>query len=90
MSFGRRICTFWICRRKKQNKSKQQVELSTANGCSEALFHLDSTGKREACEKRDGDKSRYLGKGVTEAVAAVKTTVAGPDGKERNGAERTR
>ena len=35
-----------------------------------------STGKREACEKRDGDKSRYLGKGVTEAVAAVKTQLS--------------
>ena len=30
-----------------------------------------STGKYEAVEKRDGDKSRYMGKGVTEAVAAV-------------------
>jgi len=30
-----------------------------------------STGSREALELRDGDKSRYLGKGVTKAVAAV-------------------
>ena len=30
-----------------------------------------STGEREAVELRDGDKSRYLGKGVTKAVAAV-------------------
>ena len=30
-----------------------------------------STGADEAVEKRDGDKSRYLGKGVLEAVAAV-------------------
>ncbi|WP_417258998.1 phosphopyruvate hydratase [Celeribacter sp.] len=30
-----------------------------------------STGAHEAVEKRDGDKSRYLGKGVLEAVAAV-------------------
>ena len=30
-----------------------------------------STGAHEAVEKRDGDKSRYLGKGVTKAVAAV-------------------
>ena len=30
-----------------------------------------STGAHEAVEKRDGDKSRYMGKGVTEAVAAV-------------------
>ena len=27
-----------------------------------------STGQREALELRDGDKNRYLGKGVTQAV----------------------
>jgi len=30
-----------------------------------------STGQREAVELRDGDKTRYLGKGVLKAVAAV-------------------
>lgn len=30
-----------------------------------------STGAYEAAERRDGDKSRYLGKGVRDAVAAV-------------------
>lgn len=30
-----------------------------------------STGAHEAVEKRDGDKGRYMGKGVLEAVAAV-------------------
>ena len=30
-----------------------------------------STGEREALELRDGDKSRYLGKGVTKAVSNV-------------------
>ncbi|MBE0485249.1 phosphopyruvate hydratase [Marinobacter sp.] len=30
-----------------------------------------STGSREALELRDGDKSRYLGKGVRKAVAAI-------------------
>src|SRR3979411_432378 len=30
-----------------------------------------STGAHEAVELRDGDKKRYLGKGVTKAVAAV-------------------
>ena len=29
-----------------------------------------STGEREALELRDGDKGRYLGKGVTRAVVA--------------------
>ena len=35
-----------------------------------------STGAHEAVEKRDGDKSRYLGKGVTQAVAAVTGEIA--------------
>ena len=30
-----------------------------------------STGEHEAVELRDGDKDRYLGKGVTKAVDAV-------------------
>ena len=35
-----------------------------------------STGVYEACELRDGDKSRYLGKGVENAVAAVNGEIA--------------
>jgi enolase len=35
-----------------------------------------STGEREAVELRDGDKSKYLGKGVTKAVKNVKTVLA--------------
>jgi enolase len=35
-----------------------------------------STGTHEAVEKRDGDKARYLGKGVTQAVAAVNGEIA--------------
>lgn len=35
-----------------------------------------STGKREAVELRDGDKSRYLGKGVQKAVANVNGELA--------------
>ena len=35
-----------------------------------------STGIFEACEMRDGDKSRYLGKGVQKAVSAVNTEIA--------------
>jgi enolase len=35
-----------------------------------------STGAHEAVEKRDGDKGRYLGKGVTQAVAAVRGEIA--------------
>ena len=36
-----------------------------------------STGEREALELRDGDKARYLGKGVRKAVAHVNGEVAG-------------
>lgn len=35
-----------------------------------------STGVHEAVEKRDGDKSRYLGKGVLDAVASVNGELA--------------
>src|SRR5687768_3125588 len=35
-----------------------------------------STGQREALELRDGDKKRYLGKGVSRAVANVNGEVA--------------
>ena len=35
-----------------------------------------STGIYEACELRDGDKSRYLGKGVSNAVANVNGEIA--------------
>jgi enolase len=35
-----------------------------------------STGAYEAVEKRDGDKSRYMGKGVLEAVNAVNGEIA--------------
>ncbi len=35
-----------------------------------------STGSREALELRDGDASRYLGKGVLKAVENVNTTIA--------------
>ena len=35
-----------------------------------------STGSREAIELRDGDKSRYLGKGVLNAVHHINTVIA--------------
>lgn len=35
-----------------------------------------STGEREACELRDGDKKRYQGKGVLKAVANVNKIIA--------------
>src|SRR6188472_2505882 len=35
-----------------------------------------STGEHEALELRDGDKKRFLGKGVLKAVAAVNNEIA--------------
>ena len=34
------------------------------------------TGAHEACELRDGDKAKWLGKGVTKAVENVNTIIA--------------
>jgi enolase len=52
-----------------------------------------STGAYEAVEKRDGDKSRYMGKGVLEAVAAVNGEIAdeivGLDATEQVGIDMT-
>ena len=52
-----------------------------------------STGAHEAVERRDGDKSRYKGKGVLEAVAAVNGELAeaivGFDGTDQVGIDRT-
>jgi enolase len=46
-----------------------------------------STGQREALELRDGDKTRYLGKGVTKAVAHINgeiaKTITGRDADQR-------
>ena len=46
-----------------------------------------STGVREALELRDGDKSRYMGKGVTRAVNNVNTEISdalvGMDGQDQ-------
>ena len=36
-----------------------------------------STGEHEAVELRDGDKGRYMGKGVTKAVNNVNEIIAG-------------
>jgi enolase len=73
---------------------------SRGNPTVEAEVHLDSgsmgraavpsgasTGTREAVELRDGDKTRYLGKGVRNAVANVngvlKAAVLGLDPREQ-------
>src|SRR5215207_5347189 len=47
-----------------------------------------STGAHEAVEKRDGDKARYLGKGVCDAVDAVRgeifEAIAGRDAEDQS------
>src|SRR5438874_2670259 len=52
-----------------------------------------STGAHEAVELRDGDKTRYLGKGVTKAVAAVNDEIydalAGMDAEDQPALDRT-
>ncbi|HUL54912.1 MAG TPA: phosphopyruvate hydratase [Opitutaceae bacterium] len=52
-----------------------------------------STGEHEALELRDGDKKRYLGKGVLNAVANVTATIApalaGMDATNQVGIDRT-
>jgi len=48
-----------------------EVEVTLADGSwgRAAVPSGASTGEHEALEMRDGDKKRYLGKGVTKAVA---------------------
>ena len=55
-----------------------EVEVTTANGFvgRAAVPSGASTGENEALELRDGDKGRYLGKGVLKAVANVNDQIA--------------
>jgi enolase len=55
-----------------------EVEVRTHRGVlgRAAIPSGASTGAHEAVELRDGDKSRYLGKGTTKAVQNVNTTIA--------------
>ncbi|WP_163937082.1 phosphopyruvate hydratase [Paraferrimonas sp. SM1919] len=78
----------------------REIMDSRGNPTVEAEVHLEggfiglaaapsgaSTGTREALELRDGDKSRYLGKGVLTAVANVNDIIApaliGKDAREQ-------
>lgn len=55
-----------------------EVEVTLENGLSEIAIVPSgaSTGENEALELRDGDKSRYLGKGVLKAVENVNAKIA--------------
>ena len=55
---------------------KRRITLAdgtVARGCAPSGA---STGEFEALELRDGDKGRYLGKGVTKAVENINTVIA--------------
>ena len=51
------------------------VILESGHSASACAPSGASTGSREALELRDGDKSRYLGKGVTRAVGNVNSQI---------------
>src|SRR5829696_8341176 len=53
-----------------------EVTLSDGSFGRAAVPSGASTGVHEAWELRDGDKSVFLGKGVTQAVANVNSTIA--------------
>ena len=55
-----------------------EVDVTTSGGSfgRAAVPSGASTGVHEAVELRDGDKSKYLGKGVLRAVENVNTTLA--------------
>lgn len=55
-----------------------EVDVVTTNGTlgRAAVPSGASTGKHEAVELRDGDKKKYMGKGVLKAVNHINTTIA--------------
>ena len=71
-----------------------EAEVTLADGAfgRAAVPSGASTGTKEAVELRDGDKTRYLGKGVKDAVANVNgtiaTSLAGFDAADQRGLDR--
>lgn len=72
-----------------------EVEVATESGAfGRAMVPSGaSTGEREALELRDGDKERFLGKGVLKAVDNVNNIIAeailGMDVTDQNGIDKT-
>ena len=72
-----------------------RAEVTTATGAKGAALVPSgaSTGEREALEMRDGDKKRYLGKGVLAAVRHVNQEIAavvrGREVSDQAGLDRT-
>jgi len=68
------------------------VKLASGHSGRAAVPSGASTGEHEALELRDGDKNRYLGKGVLQAVANVKNklapALAGMDATDQIGVDR--
>jgi len=66
-----------------------EVVLASGSRGRAAVPSGASTGSREALELRDGDKSRYNGKGVTKAVGningAIRDAVLGMDASDQRG-----
>src|SRR5687767_5418677 len=69
-----------------------EVTLSDGSFGRAAVPSGASTGTKEAVELRDGDKTRYLGKGVRKAVENVNTAIAsaltGFDADDQSGLDR--
>lgn len=54
-----------------------EVDIVTETGLHRAIVPSGaSTGSHEACELRDGDKSKWAGKGVLQAVKNVNEVIA--------------
>ncbi len=73
------ICSI-VAREILDSRGNPTLEVEVALDCG-AVGRADvpsgaSTGENEALELRDGDKSRYLGKGVEKAVNNVNETIA--------------
>ena len=72
-----------------------EVEVTTASGAKgrAAVPSGASTGENEALELRDGDKKRYMGKGVLKAVSNVNDIIApavlGMDVTDQAGIDKT-
>ena len=69
-----------------------EVTVSSGSVGRAAVPSGASTGEHEACELRDGDKGRYLGKGVRTAVENVRSKIAprlsGLDAADQEGLDR--
>ncbi len=75
MSFIKKIIAREILDSRGNPTVEADVILETGAKGRAAAPSGASTGSREALELRDGDKSRYLGKGVLKAVSAINNDI---------------